>query len=139
MSKARSTSGLIISLTLIAAVSIGSWFYFRSSGEKAPEFSSTKVARGDVQQVVTATGGLEAVTSVDVSSQISGLIIEINVDYNTPVKKGQVLAKLDPATYESRLSSAKAQLANTTANFNLIRLEHRAHARDPHPKPRRSS
>jgi HlyD family secretion protein len=122
MSKARSTSGLIISLTLIAAVSIGSWFYFRSSGEKAPEFSSTKVARGDVQQVVTATGGLEAVTSVDVSSQISGLIIEINVDYNTPVKKGQVLAKLDPATYESRLSSAKAQLANTTANFNLIRL-----------------
>jgi HlyD family secretion protein len=71
---------------------------------------------------VTATGGLEAVTSVDVSSQISGLIVEINVDYNSPVKKGQVLAKLDPATYESRLSSAKAQLANTTANFNLIRL-----------------
>jgi len=122
MSKARSTSGLIITLTLIAAVSTGSWFYFRSSGEKTPEFSSTKVSRGDVQQVVTATGGLEAVTSVDVSSQISGLIVEINVDYNSPVKKGQVLAKLDPATYESRLSSAKAQHANTTANFNLIRL-----------------
>ena len=122
MSKARSTSGLIIILTLLGAVSTGAWFYFRSSGEKTPEFNSTKVSRGDVQQVVTATGGLEAVTSVDVSSQISGLIVEINVDYNSPVKKGQVLAKLDPATYESRLSSAKAQLANTTANFNLIRL-----------------
>jgi len=122
MSKARSTSGLIITLTLIAAVSIGSWFYFRTSGEKTPEFNSTKVSRGDVQQVVTATGGLEAVTSVDVSSQISGLIVEINVDYNSAVKKGQVLAKLDAATYESRLNSAKAQLANTTANFNLIRL-----------------
>jgi macrolide-specific efflux system membrane fusion protein len=62
MSKARSTSGLIITLTLIAAVSIGSWFYFRTSGEKTPEFNSTKVSRGDVQQVVTATGGLEAST-----------------------------------------------------------------------------
>ena len=122
MSKARSTSGLIITLTLIASVSIGSWYYFRSSGDKSPEFSTTKVSRGDVQQVVTATGGLEAVTSVDVSSQISGLIVEINVDYNSPVKKGQILAKLDAATYESRLSSAKAQLANTSANYNLVAL-----------------
>jgi len=122
MSKARSTSGLILTLTLIASVSIGSWYYFRSSGDKTPEFSTTKVTRGDVLQVVTATGGLEAVTSVDVSSQISGLIVEINVDYNSPVKKGQVLAKLDAATYESRLSSAKAQLANTSANCNLISL-----------------
>jgi HlyD family secretion protein len=122
MSKARSSSGLIITLTLLAAAGAGAWYYMRPGAEKAPEFSTAKVSRGDVQQVVTATGGLEAVTSVDVSSQVSGLIVEINVDYNSPVKKGQVLAKLDPATYESRLSSAKAQLANTTANFNLVRL-----------------
>ena len=122
MSKARSSSGIIITLTLLAAAGAGIWYYMKPGAEKAPEFSTAKVSRGDVQQVVTATGGLEAVTSVDVSSQISGLIVEINVDYNSPVKKGQILAKLDPATYESRLSSAKAQLANTTANFNLVRL-----------------
>ncbi len=122
MSKARSSSGLIITLSLLVAGGVGAWYYFRSSGDKAPEYSTAKVSRGDVQQVVTATGGLQAVTSVDVSSQISGLIVQIGVDYNTTVKKGQILAKLDPATYESRLSSAKAQLANTTANFNLVRL-----------------
>ena len=122
MSKARSSSGLIITLTLLVAAGAGAWYYMRPGADKTPEFSTAKVSRGDVQQVVTATGGLEAVTSVDVSSQISGLIVEINVDYNSPVKKGQILAKLDPATYESRLSSAKAQLANTTANFNLVRL-----------------
>lgn len=122
MSKARSSSGLIITLAVLVAAGAGAWYYFRSSGEKTPEYSTAKVSRGDVLQVVTATGGLQAVTSVDVSSQISGLIVQIGVDYNTSVKKGQILAKLDPATYESRLNSAKAQLANTTANFNLVRL-----------------
>jgi len=122
MSKARSSTVIVAVLLLIAAGSAGAWFYTRSSGETAPEFGSAKIARGEIQQVVTATGGLEAVTSVDVSSQISGLIIEVAVDYNTPVKKGQILAKLDPATYESRLNSAKAQLANTTASFSLVRL-----------------
>lgn len=122
MSKARSSSGLIITLAIIVAAGVGAWYYTRSSGDKTPEYSTTKVSKGDILQVVTATGGLEAVTSVDVSSQISGLIVDISVDYNSPVKKGQILAKLDPASYESRLSSAKAQLANTTANFNLIKL-----------------
>ena len=122
MSKTRSSSVIIAVLLLVAAGSVGAWYYTRSSGVAAPEFGSAKIARGEIQQVVTATGSLEAVTSVDVSSQISGLIIEVAVDYNTPVKKGQILAKLDPATYESRLNSAKAQLANTTASFNLVRL-----------------
>ncbi len=122
MSKARSSSGLIIILALLAAAGAGAWYYMRSNGDKTPEYTTAKVSRGNLLQVVTATGGLQAVTSVDVSSQISGLIVEIAVDYNSPVKKGQILAKLDPATYESRLSSAKAQLANTTANFTLIKL-----------------
>lgn len=122
MSKASSSSRIVIILVLLGAAGYGAWYYYKGGAVKAPEYSTTKISRGDVQQVVTATGGLEAVISVDVSSQISGLIVEINVDYNSPVKKGQVLAKLDPATYESRLASAKAQLANTTANFNLVRL-----------------
>ena len=122
MSKARSSSGLIITLAILVAAGGGAWYYLRSGGDKTPEYSTTKVTRGDVLQVVTATGGLQAVTSVDVSSQISGLITEIGVDYNTPVKKGQLLAKLDPATYQSRLLQAEAQLSNNTANYNLVRL-----------------
>jgi len=122
MSKARSSSGLIITFAILVAAGGGAWYYFRSGGDKTPEYSTTKVSRGDVLQVVTATGGLQAVTSVDISSQISGLITEIGVDYNTPVKKGQLLAKLDPATYQSRLLQAEAQLANNTASYNLVGL-----------------
>jgi HlyD family secretion protein len=122
MAKSRSSSGLIILIILVAAAATGGYFYWRQSSEKPPEYSTTTIGMGDITQVVTATGGLQAVTSVDVSSQISGLINEIDVDFNSPVKKGQVLARLDPATYESRLSSAQAQFANTKANHSLVRL-----------------
>jgi HlyD family secretion protein len=71
---------------------------------------------------VTATGSVQAVTVIDVSSQISGLSAEVLVDYNAPVKVGDVLARIGPATYGSRGRQAEAQLANTQANFNLVRL-----------------
>ena len=122
MAKSRSSSGLIILILLLAAGGAATWYYYSASADKDPEYSTVTVGKGDVTQVVTATGGLQAVTTVDVSSQISGLIVERSVDFNTPVKVGQVLARIDPATYQSRLNSAQAQLANTTASFNLVRI-----------------
>jgi HlyD family secretion protein len=122
MAKSRSSGGLIITLVVLVGAAAGGWYYWSAGAEKAPEFITTTVGRGDVVQVVTATGGLQPLTSVDVSSQVSGLITEVNVDYNTVVKAGQVLCKLDPATYQSKLEQATAQLANTQANTTLIRL-----------------
>ncbi len=122
MPKKRSSAGLIIMGLLVIAASVAGYFYWTKGAAKAPEVASVTVTKGDVIQSVTATGVLQAPTSVDVSSQISGLIKELNVDYNQPVKKGDVLARIDPATYESRLRQAQANLASTTANNTLVRL-----------------
>lgn len=109
-------------LLAVAAAAAGGWYFWIHRSDEAPEYSTITVTRGAVVQVVTATGGLQSPTSVDVSSQVSGLIQKLFVDYNTPVKTGQILAQLDPATYESRLQQAQAQLANTKANYALVKL-----------------
>ena len=75
--------------------------------------------RGDVVQVVTATGDIEPVLNVSVSSQISGIISKLFVDWNSPVKEGQVLVQLDPSTYQATVLQAEGQLANAKANYQL--------------------
>lgn len=121
MAKSRNLGGIIFIVVLVAAAA-GGYYYWDKKSEKQPEIATTKVGRGDITQVVTATGDLQSVTSVDVSSQISGQIIEVLVDFNTPVKTGQVLARLDPATYISKLNAAKADLASTEASNVLQRI-----------------
>lgn len=112
-------------LALAAAAVLGGgafyYFYARDTPPKT-EFVTATISRDDLVQSVTATGDLQPVTTVEISSQISGLILEVFVDYNSRVKQGDLLARIDPATYEVRLSSAKAQLANTQANHNLVKL-----------------
>lgn len=122
MAQPKRTGRLLLLIVLLLAAAAGVWYYTTRNSEKTPEYTTAAIARGEVAQVVTATGTLQAVTSVDVSSQISGLIKEIDVDFNSQVKIGQVLAKIDPATYESKLASALAQLGNTKANLTLVRL-----------------
>ncbi len=122
MAKPGSIAKYFIYVLLLGAAGAGGWYYFKKQNTKPPEVTTTTVGRGEVIQSVTATGDLQAVTSVDVSSQVSGLIVDVLVDYNDEVKTGQVLARLDPATYEARLNQAKADLASTTASNTLTRL-----------------
>jgi RND family efflux transporter, MFP subunit len=113
---------LILPLVVIAAVA-GALYWWNESRKAAPvSFRTVTVTRGTLTQNVTASGGIQPVATVDVSSQISGLIQEVFVDYNSRVKAGDVLARLDPATYENRLRQAEAELANTQANHQLVRL-----------------
>src|ERR1051326_1147601 len=98
MAKSRS-GGLIFIIVVLALAGGGVWYFWDQKSDKQPEFATTKVGRGDITQVVTATGDLQSLTQVDVSSQISGQIIDVLVDFNTPVKTGDVLARLDPASY----------------------------------------
>lgn len=123
MSKSGSSRGILIVFAILAiCAAAGGYFYWKERSEKPPEFTSITVTRGDVVQAVTATGDLEPVTTIDVSSQISGLITSVLVDYNTPVTKDQVLATIDTATYEQRLKQAKADLESAQANYTLTRL-----------------
>lgn len=115
-------SRLLLPLVILV-ISAAAFFWWRGSRQPAPvKFNTVSVSRGTLNQNVTATGELQPVSTVEVSSQISGLIKEVLVDYNSRVKAGDVLARIDPATYENRLRSAQADLANTTANYQLIKL-----------------
>lgn len=121
MAKSRRSTGLIITLILLAAAG-GGWYFFGRSTDAKPVYTTVTVNRGSLAQVVTATGSLQPVTSVEVGSQVSGLITDVLVDYNSPVKAGQLIAKIDSSTYEQRLRQAEADLASTKANHALVRL-----------------
>lgn len=94
---------------LLAVVSVGLWMG-RSRAPEAP-YRTAAVEKGSVVKSVSASGALEALVTVEVGSQISGQIREVRVDFNDEVKKGQVLAVLDPQTYESRLAQGRADIA----------------------------
>jgi HlyD family secretion protein len=85
--------------------------YWQKPATPPVEFRTAKVTRGSIVQLVTANGALSPVRTVEVGSQISGTLKEINVDFNSKVKEGEVIAQIDPATYERALGQAEAELA----------------------------
>ncbi len=114
----------VLLLILVLGGAGGGWYYYSQQGlaNAAPVIATTAATRADILQVVSATGQLDPVLSVDVGSQISGLVKKLYVDFNSPVKKGDKLAEIDPATYQQRLRQAEANLAAAEASANLQRL-----------------
>ena len=113
----------LLLVVVIAAGAAGALYYFRGSHAEAPSFNSAKIARGELQQTVTATGTLNPVKSVQVGCQVSGRISGLYVDYNSPVTNGQLIAEIDPRVYLAQVGSAEADLANSTANLELQRVQ----------------
>ena len=106
---------LLFILLLVAAVSIFAAFMLKS---RTPvQYYTAKVENGEIKQVVEATGTINAVITVQVGSQVSGVISKLYVDFNSPVKKGQLIAQIDPALFDGAISQAKADLANAKANL----------------------
>jgi HlyD family secretion protein len=122
MFKSGSIGFVLGSLVLLAALAAGGWYFFAARQAEPVRYLTTAVGRADLTQSVTATGDLQPVTLVEVSSQISGLVSDLLVDYNSTVRAGQVLARIDPASYESRLRQSRAELANSQASHDLVRL-----------------
>jgi HlyD family secretion protein len=111
---------VLVTLILLAVAGTAGWLYFRYTEEaKAPEYNTTTVTKGSVTQTVTATGDLAPLLNVNVSSQISGNILKLYVDWNSTVTKGQVLAELDPSSYKTALLQSEGSLANAKANYQL--------------------
>ena len=115
---------LTVKLLVVAVLGGTGYFYYARSKEdnRSPEYTTTTVVRGSIRQLVTATGQLDPLRSVDVGSQISGLVQKLYVDFNSPVTKGQKLAEIDPSTYQQKLRQAEANLASTEAGNRLQRL-----------------
>ncbi len=86
------------------------------------KYESVSVNRGNIVRYVTASGSLSAVVSVDVGSQISGIINVLNADFNSPVKKGDVVAEIEPTIYLAVLHQAEADVASSKAGLELSRL-----------------
>ena len=110
---------LIIGIVAAVAILAGAFFYSRR-GSAEPKFRKGKLDKGDVVATVTATGTLSAVTTVKVGSQVSGIIAKLYVDFNSAVKKGQILTELDPTPFlqsvelrRADLEKAKVELRNT--------------------------
>ena len=121
MATKQSSGGLkwVIIMCAIIAVAAGGLWYFKHGNNNAPQYEATPVTRGDLTQVVTATGTLNPVVNVTVGSQVSGRITKLNVDFNSVVKSNEVIAQIDPSTYEAQLSQARANLANARAGLEL--------------------
>jgi HlyD family secretion protein len=103
---------LVIPLVLAAG-----FFLLRGRGE-ATQYTFGTIDRGDIVEVVGATGALEAVTTVQVGSQVSGTIESLYADFNSTVKKGQVIARLDPSILQARLGQAEASVQSARANVD---------------------
>jgi HlyD family secretion protein len=104
-------------ITILILAGIGVLAAFQFKGEDKPQYFTTKSDRGDIRAVVEATGTINAVITVQVGSQVSGTISKLYVDFNSRVKKGQVVAQIDPPLFRGALLQAKADLANAQANL----------------------
>jgi HlyD family secretion protein len=113
----------IIILVILGAGAGGGFWYYKYTHQQIPEYETVAVTRGDLTQTVTATGGLNPDLSVTVGSQVSGIINKLNVDYNSIVKSNQVIAEIDPSTYQAAVEQADADLANANANLELQQVE----------------
>ena len=109
---------LIIATAAIAAVVAAFFVFFKSSAEQKVEFEKTKVERTNIQSSITATGTIEPVTSVTVGTQVSGIVSHLYVNYNSEVKKGQVIAELDRTNLTSELNTARANLSSAQSTLN---------------------
>jgi len=107
----------IVSLVLVAGlVGAAVWAYlYTQSGGNAPRYRTARAERGPLTAAVSASGNLNAVTTVLVGSQVSGQVKELFADFNTPVKKNQVIARIDPETFQAKVSQAQADLESSRA------------------------
>jgi HlyD family secretion protein len=105
----------LIASLVVVAIAVFAAFQFK--GADKPQYFTVKVDHGDIREVVEATGTINAVTTVQVGSQVSGTISHLFADFNSKVKKGQVIAQIEPSLLQGTLLQAKADLANAQANL----------------------
>lgn len=118
-------SKIWIGVIAVAIIAVAVWMLSGIKKERQISFETDKVKKTDIQNSITATGTIEPVTSVTVGTQVSGIVSKLFVDYNSVVKKGQIIAELDKTNLTSELNTAKANLSSAqstlayeTANYN---------------------
>lgn len=110
----------LIGLAVVIVLALAGWYFF-GRGEPASELviETESAAAADIRRSVSATGTVRALVQVQVGSQLSGQIAELMVDFNSPVEEGQVIARIDPQSFETRVREAEASLSNARAQLQL--------------------
>jgi HlyD family secretion protein len=111
-----------IALAALVVLGASGWWWFSRGGVETPKFKLAKVERGPLTAIVSSTGTLNPVTSVQVGTQVSGQIKELFVDFNSPVKQGQLIARIDPETFQYRVRQAEADLEAGRSSLNRARV-----------------
>ena len=115
---------LVLILLAISAVTASVAAYYRSGGSNdAPRFLTASVSRGDIVERVEATGTLEAVTTVQVGTQVSGTIKTLYADFNSRVRKGQVVAELEPSLFQTQVDQARATVTRLEADVERAHVD----------------
>lgn len=110
--------GLVV--LLVAALSVGGYFYFKQPPKV--QFKTLKIERGSIVSAVSATGTLNAVVTVQVGTQVSGTLSRLYVDFNSRVRKGQPIAQIDTALFDSAVQQARGNALNAEANLAKARV-----------------
>lgn len=118
--KTRFAVGAIV----IAAGALGLWIYRNAEAHEAPSYRFATVTRGNLESTVSATGQLSAVTTVQVGTQVSGQVSQIFVDFNDRVKKGQLLARIDPTLQQQAVLDAQAGVVRAQADLDRSKAEY---------------
>jgi HlyD family secretion protein len=113
----------VATLLVFGGVAAAAIWYFVADHDSGSQYQTAQVTRGDLIQSVTASGQLNPVVNVQVGSQISGRINKILVDFNSEVKSNQVIAQIDPASYQASVLRSEADVANARANLALAQVQ----------------
>ncbi len=124
---------IIASFTGILVIGIAVWMFCGPAKENKVAYETTKVSNENISNTVTATGTVEPVTQVEVGTQVSGIVDKLFVDYNSVVKKGQVLAELDKKTLQSELASKRSNMASCKTEYEY-QLKNYTRAKTLHEK-----
>jgi HlyD family secretion protein len=113
---------IILTLVVLAVLGGGAAAYYMRRAGPEPTVTTMQLTRGDISDTVQATGTLEAVETVDVGTQVSGVVQEMNADFNSIVKKGQVIARLDPSIIQTQIEQARANVTRAEADLDRLRV-----------------
>ena len=117
-----------IAIVVIAVLAVAAFLILRKSEKPQMKYKTAEIHRGSIVNTVTATGTIEPIVQVEVGTQVSGIINHIYVDYNSVVKKGEVIAELDKTTLEADLASSSATLQSNKTEYeyqekNFLRIK----------------
>jgi HlyD family secretion protein len=113
---------LIILIVVLVAVGVGAGAFYLRRGGPEPKVDTLQVTRGDIADIVLSTGTLEAVTTVNVGTQVSGMVQQLYADFNSIVHRGQVVARLDPSLIQTAIEQRRASVTRAEADIERLKV-----------------